>query len=130
MTIADVDEQRKKNEKQRQKLCLREKELQRKEFELEIAKQNLRNDKIRFDCEKEKLEKLKEEILSCELPENRDRVRMIYIFTEMCSDRLSNKYADTEYIKGLANIFTGVKADKKQEDENDRHTEAEMQDDI
>lgn len=128
--MLDINEERKKNEKQRQKLCLREKEIQKRECDLRGIAIELQAKINENSIKENSLRMIENELMKCESPESRDKVRMAFIFEKMCKERLSNRWADTEYIKGLANILTGVKAEEKQEGENDRNTKAEMQGDI
>ena len=118
--ITDVEEQRKKNEKQRQKLCLREKELESKERDLRMLEIKLKSAIEKYDIEVSALDNFKKDLLTCELPESRDRMRIAFLFDKMCEKRLTNKYADTEYIKGLASILTGKESEESEDEPTNR----------
>ena len=56
-------------------------------------------------------------MFGCELPESRDKLRLAFLFKEMCEKNLTSKYSETEYIKGLANILSGQQSEVSGEDE-------------
>ena len=110
---------KKKVEKARQKVLQREKDVAEKERDIRNKEIDLDNKQRTITSDISRLNELREKVLNCELPEMRDRMRLAYIYNDLCYVSLTSKYSDTEYIKGLASILSGHNTDviKSEEEE-------------
>lgn len=98
--VNNVRAQQASNTNRAQSLAFEEERINRKRREIE------KREKAIADKEAE-IAHIKEEILKCETPEARDRMRLAITYDAMIST--ANVYQETERIKGLAAILSGSK---------------------